>query len=150
MASVGGTIRDLATRKIAADVPLVLIIAISTTIVTLLSPVTLLFETWRAPEVTQTAALGFSALCMLSGLYLVAYSVRTGEIAAVVPYRYSSILWAIALSMLIWGHFPDRWTMAGIAILISAGLYTFHREQVRQREARAARAQADSQSDTQS
>ncbi len=136
VASMGGTIRDLATRKIAADVPLPLIIAFSTLLITVLSPTMALFETWVAPTFTQSLSLGFSALCMLAGLYFVAYSVRTGEIAAVVPYRYSSILWAIALSMLIWGHIPDRWTIGGITILICAGLYTFHREQVRQREAR--------------
>jgi S-adenosylmethionine uptake transporter len=145
LASIGGTLRDLATRKIAAGTPLVLIIAVSTAIVTAFSPLTLFFESWIAVTFTQAFALGFSALCMVSGLYLVAYSVRTGEIAAVVPYRYSSIIWAIALSMLIWGQFPDRWTMAGITILICAGLYTFHREQVRQREARQASIDSDTQ-----
>lgn len=141
LASMGGTLRDLATRKIAADVPLPLIIAFSTAIITLLSPAMLMFEKWTAPTFLQAVSLGFSALCMLAGLYFVAYSVRTGEIAAVVPYRYSSILWAILLSMLIWGHMPDRWTLGGIAILMGAGLYTFHREQVRQREARASKSQ---------
>ena len=69
----------------------------------------------------------------MTGHLCVIGSVRSGTISAVAPFRYSSILWAIGLGFLIWRELPDPLSLAGIAILISAGLYTFYREQTLRR-----------------
>jgi len=49
--------------------------------------------------------------------------------AAVAPFRYAGIVWAILLGFLIWRELPDTLSLGGIAIMVSAGLYTFYREQ---------------------
>ena len=36
-----------------------------------------------------------------------------------------------AAGLLIFGTFPDGWSWAGIAVIIGAGLYVWHRERVR-------------------
>jgi drug/metabolite transporter (DMT)-like permease len=56
-------------------------------------------------------------------------SIRSSDISAVVPFRYSAILWSIGLGLAIWGEFPDRVTLVGIAIVAASGLYAFFREQ---------------------
>jgi len=53
---------------------------------------------------------------------------RTGEIAYVVPYRYTSLLWAIGLAYLFFNEVPDSLTLIGSAIVVSMGLYTLFRE----------------------
>ena len=55
-------------------------------------------------------------------------ALRTGEISAVAPFRYSVVLFAIGTGYVIWGEVPDSWTMIGVMIVAAAGLYTFHRE----------------------
>jgi drug/metabolite transporter (DMT)-like permease len=129
------TLRDLITRRLPQGTPTLLITAFSAVAITVASLGFLLFETWSWPSLTNIAALSVPAVCMLVGQLLVIVSIRSGEVSAVVPFRYSAILWALLLSVLIWGEFPDRTTLLGIAIVSGAGLYTFHREQVRRRQA---------------
>jgi S-adenosylmethionine uptake transporter len=58
--------------------------------------------------------------------------------AAVAPFRYAGIVWAILLGFLLCGRsLPTPWSLGGISILLSAGLYTFYREQQLRRRAPA-------------
>lgn len=52
------------------------------------------------------------------------------------PMSYASLLTGTALGYLVWGHFPDAWTLTGAGILIATGAYIIYREAVRRREAR--------------
>ena len=44
------------------------------------------------------------------------------------PFKYSALLWALAVGFLVWGDVPDGWTLLGTVLLIGSGLYIFHRE----------------------
>ena len=57
------------------------------------------------------------------------YSLRSGEVAAVAPFRYAGIVWSILLGFMIWNQLPDVLSLSGIVILVSAGMYIFYREQ---------------------
>ena len=37
-------------------------------------------------------------------------------------------LWATVMSVLVWGHLPDRWTIAGATLVIAGGMYALWRE----------------------
>lgn len=128
--------RDLVTRRLPAGTPTLLITALTAPAVTLASLALLPFEDWRGPSLAEVATLAIPAVCMLTGQFCVIVSIRAGEVSAVVPFRYTAILWALTLSVLIWGEFPDRLTLVGIAIVAGAGLYTFYREQTLRRQAR--------------
>ena len=58
-----------------------------------------------------------------------AYSVS--PVATVAPFTYSNLLWAIGYGYLVFGNLPDQWTVIGAIVIISSGLYIFHREQIR-------------------
>jgi drug/metabolite transporter (DMT)-like permease len=47
------------------------------------------------------------------------------------PFIYTQIAWMIVLGFLLFGDLPDRWTLAGSAIVIASGLYLLYRERVR-------------------
>lgn len=139
MAACFSTARDLITRQLRTGTSTLVITAFTITAVWLASLLFIPFEPpWRLPTIGDVAMLAIPATFMLIGQVLVVISIRSGEVSAVVPYRYSAILWTLTLSFLVWREIPDRWTLLGIAIVCSAGLYTFHREQVRRREAAAA------------
>lgn len=62
---------------------------------------------------------------------------RLAPASLVAPFVYTEIVWIVALGVLIFGDWPDRWTMTGAAIVIASGLYLFYREMVRARERRS-------------
>jgi drug/metabolite transporter (DMT)-like permease len=56
---------------------------------------------------------------------------NAAEASAIVPFSYSSLLWATLLGYLVFNNLPDQWTLLGAAFIVSGGLYIFHREQRR-------------------
>lgn len=127
--------RDTITRRLPSGTSALILAAFAITGIAASSLLFLPFETWVWPAARDVVALALPAVFMLIGQTLVVISIRSGEVSAVVPFRYAAILWSLTYSALIWGEFPDKLTLLGIAIVSGAGLYTFHREQVRRREA---------------
>jgi drug/metabolite transporter (DMT)-like permease len=95
-------------------------------------------ESWSWPAPPSVALLMLAAATVTTGYYFAIVSMRTGETAVVSPFRYSAMLFALLSSLLIFGERPDAVSMLGVAIVMAAGGYTFHREQVRKRETAAA------------
>jgi drug/metabolite transporter (DMT)-like permease len=46
----------------------------------------------------------------------------------VVPYQYTTIIWAVLFGYLVFGDVPDAWMLAGAAIIVAAGLFIYLRE----------------------
>ncbi len=127
--------RDLVTRRLDA-LPTVVVIAAAASVTTVLSLALLPFETWHRPAFFDLLRLAIAAVCVLIGQLLVVISIRSGDMSAVVPFRYSAIVWTLLLSVLIWGYVPNTMALLGIAIVSGAGLYAFYREQSLKRQGR--------------
>jgi drug/metabolite transporter (DMT)-like permease len=136
---LGGTLRDVSTRRIDPMVPPFAIMLLSTIAVTLAGLVAGIFDTWEWPSGKLMLFMAGAATCSMVGQLCTIIAVRAGEISAVAPFRYTGIIWGIAVGFMIWGHLPDNVSMIGIAIVIVAGLYTLYREQKLRRLAAAAR-----------
>lgn len=121
--------RDLITRGLPSGIPVLAISLTSALGVTSASLIGLAFEDWRMPDVTALALLAFAAAFLVAANSWQIFSLRTGEISVVGPFRYSVLIWAIVAGYWLWGELPDRWSWAGMAILTLAGIYTFAREQ---------------------
>lgn len=126
---LGSTVRDLGTRYVDRSVPPPIIMMLSAGATTLTSLLVAPFAGWGVPPVTFVVAMAFAAMFSLIGQFCVIVSVRSADISAVAPFRYTIILFAIASGILVFGHFPDAYTLAGTTIVVAAGLYTFYREQ---------------------
>lgn len=53
---------------------------------------------------------------------------RTGEVAVVAPFRYSRIVFAMFVGVLVFDERPDLWTLVGTGVIVASGLYTLWRE----------------------
>ncbi len=126
---LASTVRDLGTRYVDRSVPPPIIMMLSAGATTLTSLLAAPFSGWSSPEGQLVFAMAAAALFSLFGQICVIISVRTADISAVAPFRYTIILFAIASGILVFGHFPDSVTLLGTAIVVAAGLYTFYREQ---------------------
>ncbi len=71
---------------------------------------------------------GFSQICLTASL-------RYAPVPAVVPFDYTSLLWAVLLGWLVFADAPASTTWLGAAIIIASGLYTLYREHRLGREA---------------
>jgi drug/metabolite transporter (DMT)-like permease len=63
---------------------------------------------------------------------------RVGEISAVAPFRYTTLIWAFSLGFLVFGNVPDLFMIAGGTLIVGSGLYTLYREQKVSRQRTAA------------
>ncbi|MEJ0069337.1 MAG: DMT family transporter [Pseudomonadota bacterium] len=60
---------------------------------------------------------------------------RCGSASLLAPFSYCSIIGSTTIGVVVFDNFPDRLTWLGTAIVISSGVYVWHRERVRARQA---------------
>lgn len=121
--------RDLVTRRLPQHVPSLLVSGFSAAFIACLGmAITLTAGSWTPMSVSQIGTLSLAAFFLFFGYQFIVLSMRTGEIAYVVPYRYTALLWAILFGYLVFGEVPDTYTLVGSAIVVSMGLYTMYRE----------------------
>ena len=121
-------LRDLSTRRISTEVPAILLVTISACTVTTAAAGFALVETWVMPTTKGLLLLLCSAVFLLGGYHFMVHAMRNGEVAVVAPFRYSVIIWAVLAGIVLWGEWPDAYTLIGTAVVVAAGLYTFMRE----------------------
>jgi drug/metabolite transporter (DMT)-like permease len=62
------------------------------------------------------------------GHYLFIVAHRLAPAAVLAPFIYTQFIYVIAFGYLVFGNVPNRWTLAGAAIVIASGLYIINRE----------------------
>jgi drug/metabolite transporter (DMT)-like permease len=128
LAALVGAFRDVVTRKMGTGGESTLaIMLISTSVVTLAGLFTIPLG-WSPLRMADLALFVGSALLVGSAQALMIESFRLGEIGLVGPFKYTSLVWAILLGLLVWGDLPDAWTWVGSALVVGSGLYIWHRE----------------------
>lgn len=127
--------RDLATRFVPSDVPSTVVALASTASVGLAGLLAGLGEDWPPLPARELSYIGGAAVLVTLGNLANIVAFRGTDVSVVAPFRYSVILWAILLGLVIFGELPEPSAFVGIALVVASGVYTIHREQVRRREA---------------
>jgi len=121
--------RDLATRALPATTPSLLVSCATTMLITLFGALlTTVQGNWHAVSLEQGITLALAACFLFVGYQFIIMAMRIGDVAYVVPFRYTSLLWAIVLGYLVFDEIPDRYTLLGSAIVVAMGLFTLYRE----------------------
>jgi drug/metabolite transporter (DMT)-like permease len=68
---------------------------------------------------------------------LFARAFALAPISVLAPFEYSPLLIGGVIGFLIWAEVPGWTTLSGAALVVAAGLYNVHREQVRRAAERA-------------
>ncbi len=85
---------------------------------------------WRTPTLPEALGLvGFGLGGLITQALMIA-AYRTGEASVVAPFDYSKLIVAGILGFALFGEVPDRWTVAGAAVIVAATLYIARREAV--------------------
>lgn len=129
-AVIAVTFRDLAARKLSKNIPSSRVALSAAIGVTLMALGGSFYrgESWVTPNLTEAALLVGAALCLMAGYISAVAGMRLGDIGAVAPFRYTSLLVALILGFFVFGEWPDVWTMVGAGIVVGTGLFTLYRE----------------------
>lgn len=122
-------LRDIVTRTFSAGIGSSTIAFYAAATITLTGFILGVGEEWRMPDLREAGLLLLSAGFLTAGYITAVATMRVGEISLIAPLRYTSLVWAIVLGLVIFGEWPDLWTWLGSALVVGAGLYTILREQ---------------------
>jgi drug/metabolite transporter (DMT)-like permease len=83
---------------------------------------------WQWPDALGWALLIAIALLGAFAHYMLIRALDHAEAGAVQPYSYTLLVWVAILGFLVFGDVPDEWTLAGAAVIVVSGLYTWHHD----------------------
>jgi drug/metabolite transporter (DMT)-like permease len=126
--AVAWAFRDLVTSRIVGRIPSATVALINTVVVGLLAVPGALWQEWRGFGTQEALYLVGSGILVAFANYLYIDALRTGAIAVVAPFRYTTALWATIAGFIVWGDIPDILGVIGTLFIIGSGLYTFYRE----------------------
>ena len=129
---LGGTVlnaaRDVYTRWIPDRVPSLVITFTTAGAVTLVGMGLASAQGWQQVTWAEMGLLVASSAFLAGAYYLVIVAMRLGEASMVGGFRYSGLPAAALLGWAVWGYLPDAMSVAGMAILVAAGLFLLHHE----------------------
>jgi drug/metabolite transporter (DMT)-like permease len=128
-------VRDLSVRPLQGQVPSALVALGAAVAVTLMGWIGAGLQGVEPLSWLEAAKVLGAGLFLIVGYLTSVMAMRCGDIGLVAPFRYTSLLWAIALGLLVFGDLPDGWTIIGSAIVVGAGLFTLLRERALRRAA---------------
>ncbi|MEM6408067.1 MAG: DMT family transporter [Pseudomonadota bacterium] len=118
------SVRDLATRAVPEAVPTLVVATYGFSMLIPTGLVLVLFEA-RAPILTPWSAGVMVAAVILAviGYYAVTAAMRVGDVAVVTPFRYSRIIFGLAIGVLFFAERPNALALAGVAVIVGSGLF---------------------------
>jgi drug/metabolite transporter (DMT)-like permease len=88
---------------------------------------------WVTPDAEGWGLMALVGLLGGLGHFTMIRAFTWAPAATVSPFGYTGLVWAALFGLVLFGDFPDIWTIAGAAVIVGSGLYILHREHVRRR-----------------
>jgi drug/metabolite transporter (DMT)-like permease len=121
--------RDLATRAVPAAVSSMVLATYGFASVIPAGAILLIISGGAVMPDSAAALVLLGALIVgVFAYYSIVAAMRVGDIAVVTPFRYTRLLFALVIGVMVFGERPDAPTLVGAAIIIATGLYTLIRE----------------------
>lgn len=115
-------LRDLATRRVPRDVPS---LTLSFWGFLSLVPVGLAWTAWGGaiqPTVAEQALVLAAVVCGICAYFAITVAVRRGDPGAVTPFRYTRLVFGLALGALVFAETPDAPALAGALVVVVSGV----------------------------
>ncbi len=126
--------RDLVTRRMRDSLPTMVVATWAFVTVAVLGAAMLIVSGGAALPAGASLWYVLAAVSIGVGAYwCIIEATRAGDVAAVQPFRYTRLIFAMMIGAVVFGERPDLWTVLGAAMIIGSGLYTFARERARKR-----------------
>jgi len=135
--AAGAALRALISRKVAHDIP-ALVVTFNTLLTVMLFALagSLLFEEMVVPEPWHLGLMAMAGFFLMCGHFFVFLAFRFAHARVVAPFTYAFTLWAVLFGFVIFGDVPNGLAVSGMALVIATGLGVLifeGREQARER-----------------
>jgi drug/metabolite transporter (DMT)-like permease len=81
---------------------------------------------WYGGEIAMpwrdVALVVLTGLLGTSGHFMFILAFQRAPASALTPFTYIHLLWATLVGWIVFGNFPDAWTLAGMAVIAGSGL----------------------------
>lgn len=130
LAVVAVTFRDLAARRLSTHVSSLTVATSAVLLILAFSAIGAIGTDWQPVRPLDWLWLAGSVISIIGGYLFSVSAMRVGEIGFVASFRYTSLLVALIVGVLVFGDWPDSATLLGAAIVVSTGLFTLWRERL--------------------
>ncbi len=93
---------------------------------------------WTTPA-TILHALMLPAIGFIGGLshLILIRAYDQAAVSTLAPFSYTQLIWVIVMGYVVFGDFPDHWSLIGIAVIMASGIYIATHQQLSERQRRA-------------
>ncbi len=120
--------RDMVTRRMPRELPVVYIASFSATALTLFGFCFSVFSAWPPLDTIIIFGVVGAAVAQALAFLFVISGYRMGEVSFLAPFRYSALVAGLLIALLAFGEIPDLWSIIGALLIIAGGLYILARE----------------------
>lgn len=117
----------LLTRKLAGTAP-PLVTLTYTAVTGMVAMSIAVVPHWITPPPLDLLMMAGIGAIAATGHFLLIRAFDYAPASLLAPYSYSEIVMATGVGWFVFGDFPDKWTWAGIAVIVSSGIYISWRE----------------------
>ena len=129
IAAVGMALRDITTKLVRENFS-TLLLSSYTSVLFIISGSVLLIISGGAsvPDIGMVVILAAMIAAGSLGFFFTTEAVRLGDVAVVIPFRYTRLLFSVTAGILILGEQVNAIMLFGCALTILSGLYIWRRE----------------------
>jgi len=88
---------------------------------------------WATIDLTTLALLGLIGVVATLAHICINHSLKLAPAPLVVPYQYTSLLWAMLLGWIFFADIPSTSMLLGAAIIVASGLFVLHRQNIKKK-----------------
>lgn len=115
-------VREFATRRVESDMPPLPIALLTAVSITSMMGAISAFTGWGAVTARAAVVLVLACVCLVAGYLFVIETVRVGDLSVSAPFRYTSVVGAVAVGLAFFGESPDTLTITGCTLIVLAGV----------------------------
>lgn len=123
-------IRDILVRRLPSQYSTTFLAAPMVLATTIMGGAMIPFTGWVPVEMHHLILLFLAGLVIGSTYLMAVHIMRIADVGFVSPFRYGGILFAIIGGILFFDEWPDGASLIGATLIVGAGLYALHREQL--------------------
>ncbi len=134
--SVGFALTIISSRYLRSTRDTVLVT--SQTLVVMVVGIILSVSDWREAGLDIWIAMLFLGIVGTCAHLLLTRALKLAPASLLAPLQYTLLLWAVVFGFVFFGDVPDAQLLAGAAIIVFAGLFIFHRKNLKGEDIRQA------------
>lgn len=136
-AAAAQSLRDMSTRRLVGTETNESVVFVTMTATMFAGVLTVPFGwinpsawQWIMPSGWDLALIVCFGMTTCAAYVMQVAAFRAAEAAFLAPFKYASILWAVLIGFVVWGHLPSLTIVVGTLIIVGSGIFIWWREAV--------------------